>query len=137
MASKIRRVNYYHMTVHDQPGEAYRLLSMLAVEGLNLMAFTAVPVGPAQTQFTLFPEEKAKFVTQAKEAGIHLDGPYPAILVQGDDYVGVLADIHQKLYEANVNVYAANAVTDGKGDFGYVIYVRESDFEDASRSLGI
>ena len=101
------------------------------------MAFTAVPVGPSQTQLTLFPDEKGKLETEALNARMSLDGPYPAILVQGDDYVGVLADIHQQLFEARVNVFAANAVTDGKGDFGYVIYVRKDEYNKAAKALGI
>jgi len=137
MAIRIRRVSYFNTTVHDQPGEAYRLLSLLAAQGLNLQAFTAIPVGPAQTQLTLFPDQKGKLEMEARRAGLHLDGPYPAILVQGDDHVGVLAEIHEQLFEANVNVYAANAVTDGKGDFGYLIYVREDEFDRAAKALGI
>ena len=137
MATKTRRVSYYHTTVHDQPGEAYRLLSLLAGQGVNLMAFTAVPVGAALTQLTLFPDEKGKFETEAKNAGLHLDGPYQAILVQGKDHIGVLAELHQQLFEANVNVFAATAVTDGKGDFGYVIYVREGEYAHAAKALGI
>ncbi len=58
MATRIRRVSYFHTVVHDQPGEAFKLLSLLANQGVNLMAFTAVPVGPSQTQLTLFPDEK-------------------------------------------------------------------------------
>ncbi len=137
MATRIRRVSYFHTVVHDQPGEAFKLLSLLANQGVNLMAFTAVPVGPSQTQLTLFPDEKGKLESEALRARMHLDGPYPAILVQGDDYVGVLADLHQQLYEARVNVYATYAVTDGKGDFGYVIYVRQDEIERAAKALGI
>ncbi len=137
MATKIRRVNYFQTTVHDQPGEAYRLLALLAGQGVNLMAFTAVPIGPARTQLTLFPDQKGKLETEAKNARLHLDGPYPAILVQGDDHIGVLAELHQQLFEAKVNIFAATAVTDGKGDFGYVIYVRQEDFDRAAKSLGI
>jgi RNA polymerase sigma factor (sigma-70 family) len=61
----------------------------------------------------------------------------PALLVQGDDHLGVLAEVHEKLYHAGVNVYASNAVTDGKGDFGYIIYVRPETFDQAARALGI
>ena len=52
MAYRIRRVEYFTTTVHDQPGEAYKLLSQLADLGLNLVAFTAVPVGPLHAQLT-------------------------------------------------------------------------------------
>jgi predicted amino acid-binding ACT domain protein len=137
MATRIRRVSYFYTVVHDQPGEAYKLLSLLANQGVNLMAFTAVPIGPSHTQLTLFPDQKGKLETEARNAGLRLDGPHPAILVQGDDHVGVLADIHEKLYEESVNVYAATAVTDGKGDFGYLIYVRPEEFDKATRALSI
>ena len=46
MANHIRLVDYYYTTVQDQPGEAYRLLNQLAGQGINLLAFTAVPIGP-------------------------------------------------------------------------------------------
>jgi hypothetical protein len=42
----VRRVDYFSTTVKDQPGEAYQLLTTLADLGINLLAFTAVPIGP-------------------------------------------------------------------------------------------
>ena len=68
----------------------------------------------------------------AQRAGMSLDGPHPAFLVQGDDKLGALTDIHQVLYQANVNIYASSGVTDGRGTFGYLIYVRPEDFERAA-----
>ena len=61
--------------------------------------------------------------TEARTTGLALDGPHPALLVQGDDDLGALTDVHRRLYEANVNVYAASGVTDGKRGLGYLIYV--------------
>lgn len=137
MATKIRRVDYFNTAVRDEPGAAYRILADIAGQGVNLLAFTAVPVGPTVTQLTLFPDDGGRLAHHAKLARIHLDGPYSALLVQGDDQLGVLADIHAKLYEAGVNVYASSAVTDGKGDFGYIIYVRPETFDAAARALGV
>jgi hypothetical protein len=34
-------------------------------------------------------------------------------------------------------VYASTGVTDGRGAFGYVVYVREDQFEKAAEALGI
>jgi len=118
MAFKIRRVEYFHTTVVDQPGEAYKVLSALASLGVNLLAFTAVPVGPDSTQLTLFPEDRAKMVNEAKKAGMALDGPHRAILLQGDDELGALAGIHRELAHAGLNVVAATGVADGRGAFG-------------------
>jgi hypothetical protein len=137
MDFRIRRVEYFTATVRDQPGEAYKLLSQLADLGLNLVAFTAVPVGPQRAQLTIFPEDPLRMADAARKAGLVLDGPHPALLVQGDDELGALARIHEKIYEANVNVYASSGVADGLGSFGYVIYVRPEEYERAAEALGV
>ncbi len=137
MAAAIKKVDYYYCSVEDHPGEAYKLLSFLAKVGVNLHAFTCVPTGPLRTQFTIFPEDSSKLVVEAKKANIHLDGPNPAFLVLGDDEIGALVDIHQKLFEAKVNIYSSNAVTDGRGGFGYVLYVNPDQYKTASKVLEV
>ncbi|MBW2467559.1 MAG: hypothetical protein JRF02_09690 [Deltaproteobacteria bacterium] len=137
MELKITKIEYYHTTVADQPGEAYKFLSQLAGVGINLLAFTAVPVGPTVTQLTIFPEDSAQLKHEAAKIGLALDGPHKAFLVQGDDELGALAEIHRKIYEADVNVYSASGVTDGKGSFGYIVYVKSQDFETAAAALGL
>ncbi|HSR67391.1 MAG TPA: hypothetical protein VLU25_05570 [Acidobacteriota bacterium] len=137
MSTRISRVDYFFTSVRDQPGEAYRLLSLLKDLGVNLSAVTAVPVGPDRTQMTLFPEDTLKLKSEAKKAGLSIDGPHPALLVQGDDELGALARIHAQLYEARVNVYASSGVADGRGSFGYIIYVRPEDFRRAAEVLGV
>lgn len=137
MAYRIRRVEYFHATVVDQPGEAYKVLSALAGLGVNLLAFTAVPVGPDRTQLTVFPEDPGKMRAEAQRAGMVLDGPHGALLVQGDDELGALAVVHERIYRANVNVYASTAIADGSGTYGHLIYVRPEDFERAAKALEV
>jgi len=137
MAFKIRRIDYYFTTVVDQPGAAYELLSSLAGLGVSLLALTAVPIGPDNTQMTLFPEDAHRLTTAAQQAGLPLDGPHRALLVQGDDEMGALAGVHEKLAQAQVNVYASTAVTDGKGHYGYIIYVRPEQYERATQALQV
>ena len=137
MAHTIRRADYFYMNVDDVPGEAYKLLTHLAELGLNLLAFNAVPLGPRRTQLSLFPDDVMKLEDAAKKAGFVLDGPYPALLVQGDDELGAFAGVHEKLYHANVNVYASAGVTDGKGSYGYVLYVRPDEYERAAAALEV
>lgn len=137
MAYTIRRAEYFHATVVDQPGEAYRVLSALAGLGVDLLAFTTVPVGPDRTQVTLFPAEQSKMTNEAKKANMALDGPHSALLLQGDDELGALVEVHEKLYRAGVNVYASTGVSDGHGEFGYVIYVREEDCDRAAKALEV
>ena len=135
MAYQARSVKYYNLTVKDQPGEAYNLLTFLESMGINLQAFHAVPIGPARTQLTLFPDNELRLISESKKSGLQLEGPHPAILVQGDDELGALSKLHMKLYHANVNVFSCSGVADGKGDFGYVIYVRPEDMERAIEVL--
>jgi hypothetical protein len=133
----IRRVTYYHATVKDQPGEAYQILNQLAEMGINLLALTVIPIGPHSTQMTIFPEDGPEFASITRQAGLAIQGPFQAILVQGNDEVGALSEVHKALYHANVNVYASSGVSDGKGSFGYLIYVRPEAFDRAAETLGI
>jgi hypothetical protein len=137
MAFRIRRADYYYVTLPDEPGHSYRLLSQLAELGINLLAFTGVPINPIRTQLTIFPEDPRKLESAAKKAGFDLEGPHRALLVQGDDELGALASIHDKLDRANVTVYASSGVTDGVGSFGYVLYVRPEDYERAVDALEV
>ncbi len=137
MACRIRRVAYYHTTVVDEPGEAYKVLSTLASLGVNLLAFTAVPVGPDRTQLTLFPEDADKLTSEARKASMVLDGPQRALLVQGDDELGALVAVHERICRAAVNVYATTAIADGHGRYGHLIYVRPEDYERAAGALEV
>ena len=137
MAHTIRRADYYYANIRDELGAAYRVLQQLAELGVNLLAFTAVPSGPNLAQFALFPEDPNRLAAEASAAQLKLDGPYHAFLVQGDDELGALASVHEQLFRAGVDVYASSGVTDGRGSFGYVVYVREDQFEHAAEALGV
>lgn len=137
MAFTISRVEYYYATVRDELGAAYRVLSQLAERGVNLLAFTAVPSGPSLAQFALFPEQPAKLVGEARAAGLSLDGPHHALLVQGDDELGAFASVHERLFKVGIDIYASSGVVDGRGSFGYVMYVREDQFGRAVETLGL
>ena len=137
MACSISRVEYYHTTIKDRPGEAYKFLSQLALLRINLLAFTAIPVSETDTRVTVYPENPKFMKNEAARAGLYLEGPHPALLVQCDDRLSALADIHLRIYEASVNVESASGVTDGRGAFGYVIHVKTEDFEKAAEALGI
>lgn len=137
MSFTVGRISYFYVNVREELGTTYRVLSALSQRGVGLVAFTAVPSGPTRTQFALFPEDPNRLLAEARSAEIDLDGPYNALLVQGDDELGGLARIHERLFEADIDVYASSGVSDGRGAFGYVIYVRDDQFEDAAHALGV
>ena len=137
MPHRIRRVDYFYTSVPDESGAACEVLSQLAEVGVNLLAFAAVPMGPFRTQLTLFPEDRAKMEDETRRAGITIDGPHPALLVQGDDDIGVLAKVHRQLADSGVSVYASSGVADGKGSYGYLVHVRPQDIDRAVAALDV
>ena len=136
MAATITRAEYFYTTVSDRPGEAYRLLSQLAESDATVLAFSAVPMGPDRTQLMVFPQKVDSFVRASERAGVTLSGPHHALLVRGDDKLGTLVEIHRKLFDANINIYASSGVTADCGRFGYLVHVKEEDFERAAMVLG-
>lgn len=114
MAYTVRRIDYFYAMVSETPEGGYQVLSELSQQGVNLIAVTAVPFGPTRTQLTIFPDDSAMLQHAAQAASIPIDGPHPALVVQGDDEVGALAHIHEKLRDANVAVFASTGVADGR-----------------------
>ncbi|MCZ2151520.1 MAG: hypothetical protein LC126_27575 [Bryobacterales bacterium] len=136
MSFSVRRVRYYYVRLEDKPGKGYELLARLASEDVNLLAFSAVPYG-SMVELTIFPENETALMNALERLGLQMTGPQHAFLIQGDDRLGAVAEIHKALFDASVNIYASSGVTDGLGHFGYVIYIKEGDHLAASRALGI
>jgi hypothetical protein len=135
MAFDIKRVEYYNTTVEDHAGAGSKLLTLFAGVGVNLLAFKAVPLEPRRTQFTLFPDDSLKMAAGAKKAGLELDGPHSALLIQGDDESGALADIYEKLSQADIHVHESSGIADIKGGYGVILYLKQEDCEKAVAAL--
>ena len=137
MAEAVQRVEYFYAVVLNEPGEAQRLLEFCSAHGVNLINFTAFPLGENEVQMCFFPEDAQKLKMASEESGIPLIGPKKAFLIRGEDRLGVLVEHHLKLTKAGINVYAANGTTDGHGGFGYILWVKPYDYELAAKALGI
>ena len=135
MAFYIKRVEYYNTTIEGHAGEGYKLLSLFAAVGVNLLAFEAFPLDPKRTRFTLFPDDGLKMTDGAKKSGLNLDGPPSAVLIQGDDASGALADIYQKLSQADINVTKSFGIADIKDSYGVILYLKGEDVEKAMTVL--
>jgi hypothetical protein len=135
MALDIRRVEYYNMTIGDHAREGSKLLALFADAGVNLLAFKAVPLESRRTRFTLFPNDGSKMIAGAKKAGLELDGPRSALLIQGDDESGALADIYEKLAQAEIPVHESSGIADINGGYGVVLYLKQADCEKAMTAL--
>lgn len=137
MTTQVRRVDYFYSSIAAAAGAAVDALDQLAMLGVNLLAFSAVPIGPMRTQLMLFPEDRAVLENAARNAGIRIDGPHPALLVQGDDRHGAVANILGRLAEAGVEVYASTGISSGEGRYGHLVHVRPYDIDKAVAALGV
>ena len=128
MTLDIKLVDYYNVTVYGDAAEGFKLLDVFANVGISLLAFKAVPVGPKETQFTLFPDVSSKMIEGAKNAGLEIEGPYSAIIVKSDtDELGECAMVHEKLAKAGVHVSESSGIADIKDSYGIVLYVDDSE----------
>src|SRR5215211_732253 len=123
MADTVRGVEYYYVTVSDEPGEGQRILSALKDSGVNLVAFLGFPLGGGRSQLDLVPENPESLKEAAERAGVTLSEARRAFLIQGDDRVGAVAENTAKLAEANINLAAAAATGAGSGRYGMVLWV--------------
>ncbi len=134
MADTIKVVYYYKIETPNKPGEAAKILSALKDSGVNLLAFTGFP-RKRKAQMDFVPDDSKKFRRVAKKLGLSYEGK-KCFLVQGDDRVGALQELMQKLADAGINVTAIDAVTAGKGRYGAILWVKPEDFTKAKKAIG-
>ncbi len=137
MAATIYSVDYYYTTVEDRPGQGCRFLETLASEEVNLLAFNAFPVGRDRTQLVIYPLNATWLGDMARHEGLRLIGPHHAFMVHGDDELGALVSIHQRLCDAEINVSSSNGITDGRGGYRYIMHVHPEDYDRATQVLGV
>jgi prephenate dehydratase len=82
------------------------------------------------------PARPVEFARGAKKAGVKLGKKKTAFLVQGEDHVGALVRVLDKLAKAKINMIAMDAVTAGNRRFGAIFWVKPKDIGRASRLLG-
>ena len=137
MAESIRRVEYYYVVVPDKPGSGAAVLRALQAAGVNLLAYLGFPSGRGKSQIDFVPEEPVAFKLAARNAGLKLSRAKRAFLVEGDDRIGVVADITRRLADSKVNLTAACATTAGGGRYGMILWVSPASYGKAAKTLGV
>ncbi|MBI4420980.1 MAG: hypothetical protein HY560_09160 [Gemmatimonadetes bacterium] len=116
----IRLVDYFYTMVSDKSGEGARALAAFKNAGVDLLAFSGFPEA-RKSQLDFVPADPAAFVAAAKAASIKLKGPKKVFLIEGDDRVGAMGDVIQKLAAAKINVTAVDGVSAGGGRYGAIL----------------
>ncbi len=135
MALELLQVEYYTITIEGQITDASKLLSSIAGAGVDFHAFKAIPIKLNRTQFTLFAKDSQPLIEGVKKAGLTLDGPYPALLIKGDEEAGALAEIYGKLSRAGIQVEEACGIADIHSGYGVLLYLKQEDCGKALSAL--
>ncbi|MGE3843303.1 MAG: hypothetical protein AB7I50_17165 [Vicinamibacterales bacterium] len=135
MGAHVRRIDYFYTVVEDRPGEAYELLGHLSDAEVRLLAFSGLPLGMSKTQLVVFPADTGRLQHVAALEGLELTGPQHAFLITSDDHLNSLLDLHRRLFLAGINVVCATGMADETGRFGYIVYVRQEEYERAAEAL--
>lgn len=137
MADRIRQVEYYYVEVPDKPGEGARILSGLKEAGVNLLATCGFPTAGGKAQIDLVPENADALRAAAGKLNLRLSENKRAFVIEGQDRVGAVAEIYERLAKDGVSIHAAQAVTAGSGRYGMILWVKPADHEKARKSLGV
>jgi hypothetical protein len=135
MADTIRLVEYFYITAPNKAGEGARALNTLKEAGVNLLAFSGFPQG-RRAQLDFIPAHPAAFKQAAKGAKWKVVGPKRGFLVQGDDRVGAVAELLERLGAAKINVSAIDALCVADGRYGAIFWVAPKDVKKAAALLG-
>ena len=134
MADTIKKIGYFSMDVADKPGEGARILQALSEAGVNLLAFSGFP-RRRRTQLDFVPEDATLFRKALTRAKLKVRPKKTGFLVQGEDRPGAVAEVVQKLADANINMTAMDAVSAGAGRYGAILWVKPSDVNKAAKAL--
>jgi len=135
MDPSIRIADYFYVESPDTPGEGARALGALRDAGVNLIAVSGFPSG-RRAQIDFIPEDPAAFRAVARKAGWKVTGPKKVFVFDGQDRVGVMAEMYGKLAAAKINVISSQAVCAGAGRFGGLLWVAPRDVKRAAKALG-
>jgi hypothetical protein len=135
MADTIRLVEYFYITAPDKPGQGAQALRVLKDAGVNLLAFSGFPQG-RRAQMDFIPADPAAFKQVAKKAKWKVVGPKRGFLVQGEDRVGAVAELLERLASSKINVTAIDAVSAADGRYGAILWVAPKDVKKAATLLG-
>jgi len=137
MADSIRQVDYFYVEVPDKSGEGTRLLASLKKARVNMLAFCGFPIAGGKAQIDMVPENSEAFLKVASQLGQKVSDRKRAFLIQGEDRVGAVSDIIEKLSAEGINIVGAQGLCAGTGRWGMILWVKPADYQRASKALGV
>ena len=135
MTFSVRTVEYFYTIVEEEPNRAITFWRDWLPNRSTCLPLALYLLARITSNLQSSRDRSEELQRVAEKLGWTLIGPQHACLVQGDYHLGALAEIHRRLLDTGVSIYASTGVTDGEGHYGYVIYVKEEDHQAAARAL--
>lgn len=135
MAHRVRKVNYFNLTVPNRAGQAEKILREVRNADIDMYAFTGFPLKAGKTQVDLVTDASVNLRKIARKNNWRLSKTKKAFLVTGNDEVGAVHKVLKKLADNKINVTAADAVSAGKGRYGMILWVKPQVYSRAARTL--
>ena len=135
MSDTLRKVDYFYTDIPNTPGQGAKIMAGTRAAGVNLLAFSGFPNG-RRAQLDLDAGGFGEIKSAAKAMGLKMSAKKTGFLFAGDDRVGAMTGILDKLAAAKINVTAIDAVASGDGRFGAIFWVKPESVAKAAKLLG-
>jgi hypothetical protein len=135
MENTVRSAAHFTIDIENTVGSGAKVLGQLRDNAVDLIAAWGYATASGKAKLEVVPQDADGFAAAARAIGLTHGAPTTVFYVTGTDRRGSLADALQKLAAANVGVDAAQAVADGSGGFGAVLYVAANDVQRAGTAL--
>lgn len=131
----VRKVKYCYVKVPNRAGQGAQILEELKNENVSLLAYSGFPDKGGKAQLDLVAKNLTPLRKIARDNGWRMSKIKKGFLIQGKDRPGAVHRHIQRLADQRINVTAADAVAAGKGQYGMLLWVKEKDYNRASRAL--
>jgi hypothetical protein len=135
MKFNAKQTLFFNIEVDSRITEASKLLSILAHNQIDFLAFKAISTDMKRTVFTLFSENASRMAEVAKENGFKANGPHSVVLVTGIEEIGALASIYEKIALSNIDVNESSGIAHINGAYGVILYLKPADCNKAIMAL--
>lgn len=134
MATQVTKIQTLRVALNTQPGALGEVYNAFREANVNVIACCGYEIGPGKAEAVFYASD----TNRAKDVLTKM-GKNPALgnacFAQGDDKVGVYADLLQKIAREKINLHATEAFGVG-GKFAGVFFCEEKDVPTLCKALG-
>jgi hypothetical protein len=121
----VTKLRSFQLAIPDKPGEMGRILTSLRDAGVALVGTWGFSTWGGQGEVFVVPEDAAAFLLAAAKAGLSAKETV-CFHLSGDNRIGAVAEVLEKIAAAGINLAGADAVAVGD-KFGMVLWSHEPD----------